>query len=213
MADGAANRAEFRADGKRRAILDAARRHFMTEGYAAAGMEAIARTAGVSTATLYSHFPGKIELFEQAIADAAEDFAARIPPPAHAGATGAEQLRTFALAYASFMSDPFVRSVLRLVAAERRRFEPVARHFFGRAQTDFGGALMKILRRLSDEGVAQFPKLSWAAGQLMGMIEHPTFAVPLVTGEEVVAGRSLEAICDEAVKTFLARYGTGPAQG
>ena len=31
----------------------------MTEGYAGARMEPIAREAGVSTATLYGYFPGK----------------------------------------------------------------------------------------------------------------------------------------------------------
>jgi AcrR family transcriptional regulator len=200
--------AAFRSDRKRRAILDAARSHFLVEGYAAAGMEAIARSAGVSTATLYSYFPSKNDLFEQMVEDAAFEFTVRIPPPGRSavGSGGVEQLRTFAVAYAGFMADPFVRSIFRLIAAERRRFTPTARHFFERGRSDFGGALMTILKRLQDEGVAEFPKLSWAAGQLMGMIDHPTTIVPLMSGDELTPERGLEQICDDAIETFMARY-------
>ena len=49
-------------------------------------------------------------------------------------------------------------------------------------------------------------KPSWAAGQLMGMIEHPVFFVPLVTGDDVVTERAPRAIAEDAVETFLARY-------
>jgi hypothetical protein len=42
---------DLRAGRKRAEILDAARRRFTAEGYAGAGMEAIARDAAISTAT------------------------------------------------------------------------------------------------------------------------------------------------------------------
>jgi AcrR family transcriptional regulator len=196
----------LKSDQKRRAILEAARRHFMAEGYAGAGMEAIAREAAVSTATLYSYFPSKTDLFKRVVEEAALEFSDRISRTTSNGVSGEEQLRAFALAYARFMADSFVRSVFRLVAAERRRFEPTAKYFFERGRSDFGGVLMGILTRLQAEGRLEIGKLSWAAGQLMGMIEHPTFMVPIVTGDDVGAERSLEQICDDAVETFMARY-------
>jgi hypothetical protein len=42
----------------------------------------------------------------------------------------------------------------------------------------------------------------------MGMVEHPVFFMPLVTGDEVQSERTPEQIASEAVETFLARYGT-----
>lgn len=179
----------------------------MIEGYASTGMEQVARDASVSTATLYSYFPSKADLFQHVIEDAAGSFSRLITETAAVRGDSAAQLRAFAYAYANFMADPLSRSVFRLVAAERRRFEPVARHFFERGRSDFGGTLISILERLRGEGRVKIDKLSWAAGQLMGMIEHPTFLVPLVTGDEHKAERPIEDICDEAVRTFLARYG------
>ncbi len=40
----------------------------------------------------------------------------------------------------------------------------------------------------------------------MGMVEHPLFFVPTVTGDQVLPTRSPAAIAEDAVETFLARY-------
>lgn len=194
-------------DPRRHEILKVARRHFMTEGYASTGMETVARQAGVSTATLYFHFPGKAELFSQVIDEAANDFSRQMTRVRVDGGAPRDQLVAFALAYAGFMSDPFVRSVFRLVMAERRRFKSTASRFFEKGRSEFGAVLMNLLGRLKREGHLGVAKPSWAAGQLMGMIEHPIFFVPLITGDEVQAARSVEVIAEDAVDTFLARYG------
>lgn len=200
-------------DPRRGQILRVARRHFMTEGYASTGMEAIAREAGVSTATLYLHFPGKGELFSRVIDDAAEDFSAQMARVQIGGGGARAQLLAFAVTYATFMGDQFVRSVFRLVMAERKRFQSTALQFFEKGRSEFGSALMGLLVELQCQGLLDLPKPSWAAGQLMGMIEHPVFFVPLVTGDEVRTARPPQAIAEDAVDTFLARYGTSQAQG
>lgn len=201
---------EAAAEEKRRGILRVARKHFMIEGYAATGMEAVARDAGVSTATLYAHFPGKADLFARVIEDASDEFAQRMARVEAVEGDARARLMGFAIAYAGFMADPFVRSVFRLVAAERRRFAPTAAHFFKRGREEFGSVLIAAIRTLAADGRLHAERPSWAAGQLMGMIEHPVFLVPLVTGDEVVAKRSIEQIAEEAVETFLARYGSEP---
>lgn len=198
-----------RLSAKRERVLEAARRHFMQNGFADTGIEQVARDAKVSTATLYDLFPGKTQLFHAVIEDAGRVFSQRISEVVARDEDLVQRLRSFATAYAWFMSDPFVRAVFRLVAAERRRFTPVAKDFYDRGRVEFGGALIGILKGLQDEGRIDTPKLATAAGQLMGMIEHPTFLIPIVTGGEVECNRSPEQIAADAVETLLARYGTG----
>lgn len=195
-------------DTRRDAVLHHARRYFMSEGYAATRMEPIAREAGVSTATLYGYFPGKAELFKAVIEDAANDFAAQMDFVRSQQGSARVQLTSFLTAYARFMSDPFVRSVFRLVMAERPRFKSVAMSFFERGRDFFGASLMGVIQTMIDRGEIACEKPSWAAGQLMGMVEHPVFFVPLVTGEEVRTRRTVDQIAADAVETFLARYGT-----
>ncbi|MDP1913545.1 TetR/AcrR family transcriptional regulator [Brevundimonas sp.] len=195
-------------DLKRQAIVRHARMAFVSEGYAATRIEPIAREAGVSTATLYALFAGKAELFSAVIDDAADDFARQIARAGVIEGDAREQLTSFAEAYAAFMSDPFVRAIFRLVMAERPRFQAVALRFFEKGREAFGATLIGILVGLSKSGALRpIDRPSWAAGQLMGMVEHPVFFVPLVTGDEIKVRRSNAEVVEDAVGTFLARYG------
>ncbi|CAL1692061.1 hypothetical protein MMB232_02217 [Brevundimonas subvibrioides] len=180
----------------------------MADGYAATRIEPIARAAAVSTATLYGYFPSKQHLFTAVISDASADFSAQMEYVRVSDGHAREQLTLFATAYADFMGDAFVRSVFRLVMAERPRFRDVAQGFFDKGRSDFGRPLMAALARLAERGELKIDKPSWAAGQLMGMVEHPVFFMPLVTGDEVQAARTNGQIAADAVETFLARYGT-----
>ena len=51
-------------------MLDAAASLFMAHGYGAVSMDAVARAAGVSKATLYAHFSSKDQLFATIIGEA-----------------------------------------------------------------------------------------------------------------------------------------------
>lgn len=195
-------------DPKRQAILRHARNAFVREGYAATKIEPIAREAGVSTATLYALFDGKAQLFSDVIDDAARDFSGQMAGLGMIEGDARQQLISFATAYADFMSDPFVRAVFRLVMAERPRFRAVAQRFFEQGQAAFGATLIGILKTQTQTGdLRKIDRPSWAAGQLMGMIEHPVFFVPLVTGDEILVRRTNAQIVEDAVDAFLARYG------
>lgn len=199
---------EQASDPRRDAIVRHARRHFVTEGYTGTRMEPIAREAGVSTATLYAYFESKSVLFSAVIEEASGDFADKMRGVREIAGPARQRLTRFAVTYADFMGDPFVRSVFRLVMAERPRFEEVAMRFFERGRSNFGAVLMGSLTEMAEAGELRLEKASWAAGQLMGMIEHPVFFVPMVTGDDVRANRSNTQIAEDAVTTFLARYAT-----
>jgi len=194
-------------DPKRRSILSQARRRFTSEGFAGTRMEAVARDAGVSTATLYAMFAGKSDLFSAVIDDAAEEFTAQMMRVFAEDRPARDQLTEFAVRYARFMADPFVRSVFRLVMAERPRFRDVAVKFFEKGKSEFGAYVIGVIRDMCDRGELRVDHPSWAAGQLFGMIEHPVFFMPLVTGDEVMPVRAADQIAADAVETFMARYG------
>src|SRR5215831_1036803 len=60
---GTSERNEWPAGGKAESILAAAKRAFLAGGFGAVSMDAIAREAAVSKATVYAHFGSKEELF------------------------------------------------------------------------------------------------------------------------------------------------------
>lgn len=197
---------ESRADRKRREILAAARDLFSREGYANTGMEAIAREAGVSTATLYAHFPSKADLFRVVVVETLAAKGECVRKSAETDGDARTRLTAFALAYAGFYADPAPRAIFRVLAAERRRFDGAAAEVEARCRRDLGGTAIRIISELADDGHLSVEKPSWAAGQLLGMIEHSTLVLGLVAGEEAASQRPIEAVCDDAVATFLARY-------
>src|SRR5690348_8798109 len=60
---GQIERNEVAANGKAESILAAAKRAFLASGFGAVSMDAIARDAGVSKATVYARFGNKEDLF------------------------------------------------------------------------------------------------------------------------------------------------------
>ena len=59
--------------GKNRAIVLAARESFLRDGFAGASMDGIAKSAGVSVKTIYSHFENKSKLFREVMIAACTD--------------------------------------------------------------------------------------------------------------------------------------------
>ncbi len=196
-----------RSERKKIEILTAARGVFLREGYAAAGMEVVARVAGVSTATLYAYFPSKAKLFEIIVHDAVHHMAGPVRESVQAKGDARARLTSLALAYAAFMSRPATRAMFRMVAGERRRFEAVADHVLRGARQDLGGAAIQLIEELIATGELAADHTARAAGQLLGMLDHPTLVLGLTAGDEAQPVRPLADICDDAVETFLARYG------
>ena len=62
-----------KSEVKTEAILKGAMQEFLAHGYAATSMDKVAKTAGVSKATVYSHFGDKENLFSAVIQDLARD--------------------------------------------------------------------------------------------------------------------------------------------
>jgi AcrR family transcriptional regulator len=100
-------------DERRRQLLDRATDLFATHGYDELSMAKLAREAGISKPLLYHYFPSKRDLFEAALAQAAEQHLARID--AIGGGTPAEQL------------DASLRAFLGWVEANARAYEKLMR--------------------------------------------------------------------------------------
>jgi TetR/AcrR family transcriptional repressor of mexJK operon len=116
---------------KRRAILDAAAGLFMAEGYGAVSMDAVARAAQVSKATLYAHFTGKEALFAEII----DGNCARLKGSVAVALSGhATPLRAalveIGTQWLRFLLQPRVRALHRVVIGEGGRFPDLARSFY-----------------------------------------------------------------------------------
>ncbi|GAA0597694.1 TetR/AcrR family transcriptional regulator [Craurococcus roseus] len=116
---------------KARAILDAAGELFLGQGFAAVSMDAVARQAGASKATLYAHFPSKDALFAAMVAERCDRMAAEAAALAGHGDDGPEAaLRRLCRTVLAFLVAPATLAIQRIVQAEAGRVPRLAEAFF-----------------------------------------------------------------------------------
>ena len=153
------------------AILDAGWELFLRHGIVATSIEAIARKAGVSKVTLYTHYSDKQALFEAAIhremlrieaAQKVHDGAAETAPIA-------EQLQQFGLGIIGFLTSPPAIDFYAVVAGELRRQPMLARAFYDLGPGRTRSNLIAILSAAMTRGELVDADAAHAADQLFGL--------------------------------------------
>ncbi|MGC1395718.1 MAG: TetR/AcrR family transcriptional regulator [Coleofasciculaceae cyanobacterium] len=118
---------------KAEAILLGGMQEFLAHGYAATSMDRVAAAAGVSKATVYSHFQDKEGLFTALIRQLVEGKFRSIFEPNHADMLQADPntlLRDLANRVLDMgISDPQFLNFMRVILGESGRFPQLARAF------------------------------------------------------------------------------------
>jgi AcrR family transcriptional regulator len=188
-------------------VVAGAREVFLSKGYEGAGVDEIARAAGVSKATLYSYFPDKRLLFMEVATlecrrqtdTALEGIDTTRPPP--------EVLRFAAERMMEFVLSPFGRGVFRIVVAETGRFPEIGREFWLCGPERGKQILVDYFREACARGELEIDDLRLAADQFSELCKADLFP-RLIFGLSTEFTEAERArVADGAVETFLARYG------
>ncbi len=117
-------------DERRAAILKIAHDAFLSEGYAATSMSAIAARVGGSKATLYNYFPSKEDLFRAVVQDRCELVTALLDQGRLEGGDFRTVLTKFGERFVTLiLSEEFVRTY-RMMMSEAMRFPEIGRAFY-----------------------------------------------------------------------------------
>lgn len=192
---------------KRAAILDAAVGKFLEGGYAGTSLEAIARTAEVSTGTLFKHFPTKAALFGAIMARVWENepgAEGTVPPPGDPRAG----LMMIGRDYARLLRAPNVEALFRVVIAEAPRFPELGRELYERGKAPYLARLEAYLRSEASVGQLQLAgkATSRATREFLGMINDQIFWPRFLVIDLVIGDGAVERVLSSATDTFLARY-------
>lgn len=196
-----------RAGRKFDQVLEGARKVFMADGFEGASVDEIARQAGVSKATLYAYFPDKARLFSEVarrdcdrIAEAAMQSIDMSAPIGDVLRVVATQILTFLLARSS-------QSMFRICVSERERFPEIALAYYqsgpemGRKQLEEG------LRDAVARGELRIEDYTLAAEQFSDLSKSRLWLRAVFGVQTTFSPDEIAHVVDEAVKTFLARYG------
>ncbi len=198
--------AEGDASGKRRQILDGARRVFLDCGFDAASMNEIARAAGVSKGTLYVYFASKESLFEELIRHDKREQVEQVCWIDEEFDDIRSALIDMGCRLLSHMLEPDRIAQMRIVVAVSGRFPRVGRAFY-EAGPEYGRQkLAAFLRRHAGANDLQIQDFDRAAAQFGDICKSYVLLRAILNVGEVPDAAWLQAHVSSSVDTFLRAY-------
>ncbi|MBY6003829.1 TetR/AcrR family transcriptional regulator [Salipiger bermudensis] len=201
------NAASVRRGRKYDQVLNGAREIFLRDGFEGASVDEIARTAGVSKATLYSYFPDKRLLFMemataqcQAQADAVLLALDPSQPPRIV-------LRYIGHSVLGFLLSEMGLRVFRICVAEADRFPELGAQFYECGPVLVRNELKSYLATAMARGEVEIDDLGLAADQFIELCKADLWIKRLFGIRDDFSEDEIAHVVDAAVETFLARCG------
>jgi TetR/AcrR family transcriptional regulator, mexJK operon transcriptional repressor len=203
--------AGMRAERTRRAITTAAEDLFLGRGFLGTSMDDVAATAEVSKQTVYAHFHSKEALFLEVVRGmtgaAGDEFEEQVADPGAEPPPLEEFLRDFAVRQLTIVMTPRLMQVRRLVIAEAERFPELGKALYEKGPGRSIGRLVGAFARYPEQIRAADPRKAAAFFNWLVMAEPTNDAMMLGDGA-IPDGKALVAHAEEAVRIFLAAYGS-----
>ncbi|MEA5515193.1 TetR/AcrR family transcriptional regulator [Nodularia sp. UHCC 0506] len=165
-------------------ILQGAMQEFLAHGYASTSMDRVAEAAGVSKATVYSHFQDKKGLFKALIEKLAKKrFHSILGSQPLKGEPYVVLRRLAATALDQMINDQEYQSFERLLMGESARFPELAQVFIYSIAKP---AIETITKYLASHPELKIPDPEATARILIGSLVHFVITQEIMHGKEII---------------------------
>jgi AcrR family transcriptional regulator len=188
-------------------ILAAARTLFLQHGYGETSMDAIARHAAVSKATLYSHFDSKAALFAALIVKECRHLSDAIRWRELDDPDIRSALLAVAHDFNNLLCSGDGLTMYRIVVAEAPRFPELGRIFYESGPTVMIERIAAILRRAAGRGLLDVHDPRIAAIQFVSMVRGELHLARVLNLPK--AAKNPAQYIEASVDLFLAGYRAG----
>jgi AcrR family transcriptional regulator len=188
-------------------VLEGARKVFMKDGFEGASVDEIARVAGVSKATLYSYFPDKRLLFMEVATSECQRQARDALDNIDMEAVPREVLTQTGLHFLRFITSDFGQRIFRICVAESDRFPELGQQFYNSGPAVFRAEMAAYFRRAEARGELRIADHRMAADQFGELCKADLWPRLIFGVARRVSDADIRRVVDNAVETFLARYG------
>lgn len=199
-------RNETPSGAKVESILAAAKRSFLDSGFGAVSMDAIAREAGVSKATVYAHFSGKEELFGAVIGGECEHYLAEFSAGELDPGEVRASLTTVGRRFLGLLLSRDAIALHRIILGEVSRFPALGEVFWHAGPERNLAQIEAFLRAAAAVGSLSIADAHLAAEQFVGLVRGETQLRHLLRLETGADQSQIEALVDAAVDTFLRAF-------
>jgi TetR/AcrR family transcriptional regulator, mexJK operon transcriptional repressor len=195
---------------KAESILEAAKKSFLAHGFGAVSMEAIAREAQVSKATVYAHFSSKEELFGAVIGRECErrfaGFSAQELDPKEAHASLAILGRRFL----ELILSPDAIALHRIILGEVTRFPVLGEVFWNAGPERNLRQIAEFMAEAAAAGTLALDDPRLAAEQFAGLVRGEVQLRQLLCLDDDAGAGVIGTAVESAVATFLRAYRPAP---
>jgi len=196
---------------KHRAILEAAERLFLDNGYLGTKMEELAAIARVSKPTIYTHFGSKESLFVELVSSmtsaAGDKVHLRADEPALNGDVE-RYLRDYAERQLGVVLTPRLLQLRRLVIGEVSRFPELARALYVNGPQRAIGSLAAAFEQLHSRGLLHIDDAVTAATQFNWLVMGGPMNEAMLLGDMAVPSPAmLRRHAQASARVFVAAYG------
>ncbi len=184
-------------------ILDVAADLFLTEGYGATSIEAVAQRAAISKRTFYHRFPDKAALFDAVLRRIIQGIGPSPDVPVFEGGDLGEVLHRLARLAVHASVAPSTLALTRLMLTEAQRFPELAA--IVACEGSRGEAVRQItalLERESRAGRLAIDRSEFAAEQFLSLLMTVPQRRALGLGTPMT-GTELDCWADDCVNLFL----------
>jgi TetR/AcrR family transcriptional repressor of mexJK operon len=188
-------------------VLEAAHELFMAKGYEAASMDAVAKAAGVSKATVYAHFNSKDELFAAIVTRICGRLTRDIKQVIEAGLPLRQALLGIGERFLEVLTDPQRVRMFRMVMGQVDRFPELGRVFYRSGPLVMQDCLAGYLEQAAAAGDLTISDAGQAARQFLSLVKADLHLRCLFEIGLVVPASERNRRAAAAVDLFLKAYG------
>src|SRR5437763_13433932 len=187
-------------------VLAAAERCFLVRGFGAVSMDAIAREAGVSKATVYAHFADKAGLFGAVIARLSERFGGFSADALDPAAVEAS-LTDLARRLLELVLSPEAVALNRIIIAEVTRFPELGEAFWQAGPARTREEIETFLRRATACATLAVAEPRQAAEQFAALVRGELHLRQMLRPDGEVGPKAIAAAACSAVAVFMRAFG------
>ena len=191
---------------KNTAIVNAASRLFLENGFDGASMDEVAKRAGVSKQTVYSHFSSKELLFGESIRAAIAKYYPDLALEKIEVHSLEADLRAVCENYARLLLSEDAMAMFRLLVGAAPKGPALAKIFWESGPDDMERKLEEFLQMWVDRGELIINDTHKAANRLITLVKGRPHFMQSIGLTSSVSEEELQTTVDEAVEAFLRIY-------
>ncbi len=192
---------------KHEAILKAATKLFLKNGYTNTSMDAIADLARVTKQTVYSHYQNKDTLFTKMVASLCEKQAPSVAQLEASTKPIEELLYEIGLVILDMITSKDVLAATRLVIAEVYQHHHLAERYYEAGTQNLILLLSNFLEQQNKRGQLHIPDTLSAASYFIAILKGRYYLRMILAIKPIPPKEDKEAHVKETVQIFMRIYG------